>query len=522
MQKSVPTPVHDPVPAAEYVRMSDDGQQFSIKNQQAAIEEYAKQHNFVVVRTYEDAGKSGLELKHRAGLRELIQDVKSGKAEYKAILVYDVSRWGRFQNTDEAAYYEFICTSAGIPLHFCAEPFANDATPFSSILKALKRSMAAEFSRDLGEKVFRGKTRLVRLGFWVGGMPGFGYRRLMISADGKPKQKMKFGEHKSLTLDRVILVHGPQREVECVRKMFQMVLNGRNGCTAIARELNRQGIKCDGRSWSNTEVRHVLTNPKYAGCNVWNRTSAKLKCKVIRNKQTDWIMKSEAFAPIVDQETFGRVQVTLPTTADQLWSDDEILARLRRLLAKKGRLSEELIKNARGMPAISTLHRHLGSYEQIYKKVGFQYDPQNIFQGQQTGRSHHLRGAIVKQLTDLFPENVEVTHLAGRHRSILRIDDRFNVSLLLCRAKRRGSGNLHWVVEPNPAEREYITLLCKMAPAHNSILDFYLFPRMNLRSHRSFDYDPWLATGIKLKNLSQFYEAAKDLFATRKIYAMAF
>jgi len=65
--------------------MSDDGQQFSIRNQQAAIEEYAKQHDFVVVRTYEDAGKSGLALKDRAGLRQLIQDVISGKPNYKAI-----------------------------------------------------------------------------------------------------------------------------------------------------------------------------------------------------------------------------------------------------------------------------------------------------------------------------------------------------------------------------------------------------------------------------------------------------
>jgi len=84
---------------------------------------------------------------------------------YAAVLVYDVSRWGRFQDTDEAAYYEFLCKQAGIPVHYCAEPFPNDSTVSSSILKALKRSMAAEYSRELGVKVYAGKKRLVRLGF---------------------------------------------------------------------------------------------------------------------------------------------------------------------------------------------------------------------------------------------------------------------------------------------------------------------------------------------------------------------
>src|SRR6202142_678827 len=175
------------VPAAQYVRMSDESQQYSIDNQKAAIHEYAAGHGFAIVKTYADLGKSGVVAKHRTGLNELLRDVVNGEARFAAILVYDVSRWGRFPNNDEAAHYEFLCSNSGIPLHYCAEPFANDGTASSSILKALKRSMAAEFSRELGEKVFRGKTRIVQLGFWVGGAPGYGYRRLMVSAEGKPK-----------------------------------------------------------------------------------------------------------------------------------------------------------------------------------------------------------------------------------------------------------------------------------------------------------------------------------------------
>ena len=142
------------IPVAQYVRMSDEAQHYSIENQKAAIQEYADRHSFVVVKTYADAGKSGVIAKNRPALRELLKGVVSGNSEYQAILVYDVSRWGRFLNNDEAAHYEFLCSSSGIPLHYCAEPFTNDGTASSSLLKALKRSMAAEFSRELEKRSF--------------------------------------------------------------------------------------------------------------------------------------------------------------------------------------------------------------------------------------------------------------------------------------------------------------------------------------------------------------------------------
>jgi DNA invertase Pin-like site-specific DNA recombinase len=48
--------------------MSTEHQQYSLENQCIAIQRYAQDKNFEVVRTYSDAAKSGLVLKHRAGL----------------------------------------------------------------------------------------------------------------------------------------------------------------------------------------------------------------------------------------------------------------------------------------------------------------------------------------------------------------------------------------------------------------------------------------------------------------------
>lgn len=81
------------IPAAQYLRVSTEHQQYSMENQAEVIQRYAETYGISIVRSYEDAGKSGLVLKNRAGLRQLIQDVVSGTASFRLILVYDVSRW---------------------------------------------------------------------------------------------------------------------------------------------------------------------------------------------------------------------------------------------------------------------------------------------------------------------------------------------------------------------------------------------------------------------------------------------
>ena len=228
------------VPAAQYVRMSTEDQQYSITNQGATIQAYAESHGYVVVSTYADAGKSGVAIKHRKELRRLLEDVMSGRAQYKVILVHDVSRWGRFQDVDEAAHCEFLCKSAGIPVRYCAEQFDNDGSLPSSMMKALKRTMAAEYSRELGIKVSAGQRRLSLLGFRVVGTAGYGLRRMIVSPDGRRRLILKDGERKAIKTDRTILVPGPKTEVDCVRTIFGLAADLRKTPKEIAKELIRQ------------------------------------------------------------------------------------------------------------------------------------------------------------------------------------------------------------------------------------------------------------------------------------------
>ena len=69
----------------------------------AAIAAYAASHSLTIVRKFADQGESGLRIKNRGALVELIELVGSGQADFGYILVYDVSRWERFQDIDESA-----------------------------------------------------------------------------------------------------------------------------------------------------------------------------------------------------------------------------------------------------------------------------------------------------------------------------------------------------------------------------------------------------------------------------------
>ena len=82
-----------------------------------------------IVKEYSDEGKSGLSVQDRESLEQLIRDVQNGQINFSSVLLYDVSRWGRFQDTNESAYCEYICRQAGLSVHYCAERLERDNGP---------------------------------------------------------------------------------------------------------------------------------------------------------------------------------------------------------------------------------------------------------------------------------------------------------------------------------------------------------------------------------------------------------
>jgi hypothetical protein len=86
----------------------------------------------------------------------------------------------------------------------------NSSTTMAALVKTLKRTMAAEYSRELSAKVLAGQCRLTELGLRQGGTAGYGFRRLLIDRDGNRKCVLRRGEQKSILTDRVILLRVAQ------------------------------------------------------------------------------------------------------------------------------------------------------------------------------------------------------------------------------------------------------------------------------------------------------------------------
>jgi len=472
----------DLVRAAQYVRMSTEHQQYSTENQSDVLQEYASKRGIQIVRTFSDSGKSGLRIEGRDALKELIDVVQSGGADFKMILVYDVSRWGRFQDADESAYYEYICKRAGISVQYCAEQFENDGSPVSTIVKSVKRAMAGEYSRELSAKVFKGQCKLVELGFRQGGPAGYGLRRLLIDQAGKPKAELQPGEQKSLQTNRVVLVPGPTEERAVVRRIYRAFVHDGRTEGEIATELARSGIVAErGRFWTRGIVHQVLTNEKYIGNNVYNRISFKLKRKRVRNPPQMWVRRDAAFDPVVEAPDFAAAQSIILERHKRV-SDDELLERLRDLAHRIGRLSGLLIDETDGMPSSSAYRHRFGSLVRAYRLVAYRPDRDFSFI-EINQRLRQLHPGIVDEVVrSLEQHGGAVTRDVDT--DLLSVNSMLSVSIVIARCHTTPSDALRWTVRLDVGLDPDLTIAVRMDAPNRAPLDYYVLPSLDVHGTR--------------------------------------
>ena len=486
-----------PIRAAQYVRASTEHQQYSIENQSLAIATYATGHNMQVIQTYADHGKSGLTLQNRKGLRQLLQEVENGEVQFSVVLVYDVSRWGRFQDVDESAYYEYRCKRAKIEIHYCAEQFANDGSISSALLKTLKRTMAGEYSRELSAKVFAGKCRLVERGFRQGGRAGFGLRRLLVDRDGNAKGVLGPGEHKSITTDRVILVPGPLEEVDVIKEIYRQYIEDRKSMPAITDALNKRGLvnEC-GQPWTRDRISEILTNPKYTGANVTNRRSFKLKTKLVRNPREMWVRREGAFEGLVSPETFRTAQ-EVHADNNRRYTDKELLDLLKGLLTRKGNLTRELIDNEDGIPTAQLYATRFGGLLEAYRRIG--YTPSQDYTHLSITRAMHAkhRDRIAALIADLERAGASVSRDAGT--GLLTINNELRVRFLAVRSRPTKRDGYRWYFRFDSHISFDITIAARMGPHNDIVLDYFLVPRFEQVRSQSYS-----GSGMSALNIYRF------------------
>lgn len=499
------------VPAAQYFRMSTEHQQYSQDNQADAIARYAAEHGFQIVKTYSDPAKSGLRLKNRNGLKQLLQDVVLGQSEFCAILVYDVSRWGRFQDNDEAAHYEYLSKSAGVPVHHCAETFNGHEDAMAWILKSLKRTMAAEYSRELSVKVKTALVRLARLGFKLGGSAPYGLRRQLLDTAGKPKQVLAYGERKSLADERVKLIPGPAEEIAIVNRIFCEFADEHRNPNSIAARLNQDGIPfLRGANWKGNTVRILLQDPHYIGMQVWGRTTAPLSTRVKRLPLEQWQVHPTAFEGIVSHELFVRAQEAFANLTIRL-TDEQLLQRLRKTLAGHGRLTARVIDESRLCPGATAYHKRFGGLLAAYARLGY-YTPERLGQSTSRLRALVLRDSIINNVLEAFPGHIEQVKRSRRFKPLLRYRRTgLLISVVIARCYRTKMG-LSWQIQAPKSERNRTTVVALLDEKNSEIESLRVFPnahRMRVRMDKG-----QLSRGVPLEKIADLLLALGQVRAS--------
>jgi DNA invertase Pin-like site-specific DNA recombinase len=468
--------------AAEYVRMSTDFQRYSIENQQAAIREYAAARGMVIVRTYADPGRSGLTFEGRPGLAQLLHDVTTGQTDFTLILVYDVSRWGRFQDIDEAAYWEFLCRRANVPVEYCAEPFGRAVTLLDMMIKTLKRTMAAEYSRDLGERIHRAQCRIASLGFLAGGVPPYGFRRLLISTDGKPKLILQRGERKAIVGERIMLVPGPIEEVRTVQRIFRLDNKGLP-TRAIVDVLNKAPATAAGwKRWSDGSLRHVLRNERYAGVQTFNKLSYRLHRVLEKNDPQNWVRAPTAHKPIISPKVFAATQKAIQGRAHAEHTTEQLLERLRFLRKKHGYLTQKLIAADREGAYLTIYIRRFGSIMKAYERIGY-VQTHDTHDRERDRRVNRLSVGIAKDFMAAVRAKGIAASRAKHRGGTITVGKSLTVAVGMALQSASTTRPTWWVCTNRKSAPDY-TIVVRLDADHTRADRLFFLPHSEVKRHR--------------------------------------
>jgi DNA invertase Pin-like site-specific DNA recombinase len=458
--------------AAQYLRMSTVNQEFSLDNQAEYIKQYADEHNYEITYTYDDAGKSGVTASGRHDFNKLINDIIFKEISIDAVLVYDVSRFGRWEDPLEGLYYKYLVEKQGVKVIFCADgiPENSSETPFW-ILMLL--SSAGAFSKNLSQKVFAGHINLVKRGFFQGGTPGFGLRRTLVDCNNNFKMHLQDGERKSLTTDRVVLSPRTKEQIKIVKKIFDMFIFKGYNEYLISVYLNREGYRFkDGKNWNRDRVYTILTNIRYTGKYIYNKTSSKLQSKTKKNPESDWISHEYFFKPIITTEKFKIAQKIIRERSKK-FSDEEIIIYLKEKLETNGRISGFIIDQDESGPSSNIVANRFGGLLKAYKIIG--YTPEIDYSFIEINESLRIKhGNLLSEIKEKL-SNIQISISDNK---VVSINKALNFSIFFTRCKRKGKEKLQWIVRLDRSVDADVNIVVRMNSINTEPVDYFILPNL--------------------------------------------
>ncbi len=291
--------------AALYIRLSkedeNEGPSESVTNQKSLLNDFAEKQKIAVYNTYIDDGWSGTSF-DRPAFKRMIADIEEKKVNM--VITKDLSRLGRdyimtghyMERYFPEKRVRYISLLDGIDTG--VDSTANDITPFRAIMNDM-------YAKDISKKIKSVKRDKQRKGQFIGGKALYGYKL-------HPAEK------------NTIIIDGCA--AENVRRIFSMALGGMS-CRQIAARLNEDKIPppavyagiTAGKAgpysglWSSERISEMLRNETYIGNMVQGRSvkiSYKSK-KCVKQPRKDWIVVENTHEPIVDEDTFCKVQMMI-------------------------------------------------------------------------------------------------------------------------------------------------------------------------------------------------------------------
>lgn len=349
---------------AYYRHSAEDKQENSVAIQRSHIHRFAKEHQLEIIHEESDEGISGL-LAERPGFERIFSDwVENPDAPaFEYILVYDVSRWGRFQDQDQAGHFVYLCRKHHKEVIYVSKGFPDASNLlFSSLEISIQRYMAAEYSRQLSEKVFHGCVKVSQQGYSAGGKAVYGLARQLLDVKKRPIRILETGEHKQIANERVTFTPKNDETTEVVKKIFELFAIEENSIVAIVALLNHKGIvSANGKSWDSRKVIRVLIEEAYRGTRIYNKTKGRLKQKLRKNPRQDWVIVPDAFEPVINKELFRKAQERLYWLFPSNWrkgirlinhAKKNIYKDLSRWLLEKGATHDEADEVISGLPML--------------------------------------------------------------------------------------------------------------------------------------------------------------------------
>jgi len=307
---------------AYYRHSAEDKQENSVPLQREQTQAFADKHDIEIIREESDEGKSGLSAS-RPGFERLFDEwvLHESAEQFDYVFVLDWTRWGRWQDTDEAAYWTFICKKHGKQVVYIKVGFPEEEHKLlSSLETSIGRYMAAEYSRQLSDKVWYGSIKVSEQGFSAGGTAPYGYNRVLFDEHKQRIGVLKPGEHKVIANQRVTFEPATDGTQDIVKEIFTTFVSKWIHPRDIADSLNERDIlSATGRKWDTSKVIRVLSNETYTGTRVYNKTWKRLKQKQHKNPAEEWVRTLDAFEALVDSRTFEAAQERLYWLIPSRW-----------------------------------------------------------------------------------------------------------------------------------------------------------------------------------------------------------